>query len=201
MLALLCACDRGAGKAAGGKDGKTTQTRADGTVTVSGDDAIAARLTWRSPVVVLDDAGIPAARTRAAAALAEGRLYEDAEAAIPLYLALLARDPEDARAKTGLNRALVRLAKAGDEALAASGDDADALRRAHAIAAVMRSVGIERIDGIRVGLVDPRPGRSPIGLAHREPPPVKQFSSLFKPSLIRLFTVGSGTARVSETST
>ncbi len=146
-LALLCACDRGAGKAAGGKDGETAQTRADGTVTVSGDDAIAARLTWRSPVVVLDDAGIPAARTRAAAALAEGRLYEDGEAAIPLYLALLARDPDDTRAKTGLNRALVRLAKAGNEALAASGDDADALRQAHAIAAVMRSVGIERIDG------------------------------------------------------
>ncbi len=146
MLALLCACDRDGGKVAG-KDGETAQRRADGTVTVSGDDAIAARLTWRSPMVVLDEAGIPAARTRAAAALAEGRLYEDAEAAIPLYLALLARDPEDARAKTGLNRALVRLAVAGDDALAASGEDADALRRAHAIAAVMRSVDIERIDG------------------------------------------------------
>ena len=146
MLALLCACDRDAGKAAG-KDGETAQRRADGTVTVSGDDAIAARLTWRSPVVVLDAAGIPAARARAAASLAEGRLYEDAEAAIPMYLALLARDQEDSMAKTGLSRALVRLLKAGHEALAASGDDADALRRAHAIAAVMRSVRIERIDG------------------------------------------------------
>jgi formylglycine-generating enzyme required for sulfatase activity len=146
-LALLCACDRDDAKAPGDAGGKTAQTRADGTVTVSGDDAIAERLTWRSPKIALDDASVPAARKRAAAALAEDRLYEDADAAIPLYLALLAHDPDDARAKTGLTRALTRLAKAGDEALAASGDDADALRRSHAIAAVMRSVGIERSDG------------------------------------------------------
>ncbi len=146
-LALLCACDRDGGKAAGGKDGQTLQRHADGTVTVSGDDAIAERLTWRSPKIVLDDAGIPAARKRAAAALAEGRLYEDAEAAIPLYLALLAHDADDAKAKAGLTRALTRLGKAGQDALAASGDDAEALRRAHAVGAVMRSVGIERVDG------------------------------------------------------
>ncbi len=146
-LALLCACDRGGAKAPDVEGGQAVQRRADGTVTVSGDDAIAERLTWRSPTIVLDAAGVPAARKRAAAALAEGRLYEDADAAIPLYLALTAHDPNDAKAKAGLSRALVRLAKAGDEALAASGDEADALRRAHAVGAVMRSVGIERIDG------------------------------------------------------
>lgn len=146
-LVLLCACDRDGGKATAGKDGQTPQRQADGTVTVSGDDAIAERLTWRSPKIVLADADIPAARKRAAAALAEGRLYEDADAAIPLYLALRAHDPEDAKAKAGLTRALARLAKAGKDALAASGDDAEALRRAHAVGAVMRSIGIEQVAG------------------------------------------------------
>lgn len=146
-LVLLCACDRDGGKAAAGKDGRTAQRRADGTVTVSGDDAIAERLTWRSPKIVLADADIPAARKRAAAALAEGRLYEDADAAIPLYLALQAHDPEDAKAKAGLARALARLATAGKDALAASGEDAEALRRAHAVGAVMRSIGIEQVAG------------------------------------------------------
>ena len=144
-LALLCACDRD-GASAPGANGDAGRKRADGIVTVSGDDAIAERLTWRSPVVVLDDADIPAARKRAAAALAAGRLYEDADAAIPLYLALLARDSYDGPAKTGLARALIRLRKAGDDALRASGDEAEALQRAQAIAAVMRSVGIERVD-------------------------------------------------------
>ena len=129
-----------------GANGDAVRKRADGIVTVSGDDAIAERLTWRSPVVVLDDADIPAARKRAAAALAAGRLYEDADAAIPLYLALLARDSYDGPAKTGLARALIRLRKAGDDALRASGEEAEALQRAQAIAAVMRSVGIERVD-------------------------------------------------------
>lgn len=158
-LALLCACERDGAKAPEAAGGKTVQRDADGTVTVSGDDAIAERLTWRSPTIVLDEADIPGARKRAAAALAEGRLYEDADAAIPLYRALLARDPEDARAKRGFVRALAGLAEAGDEALAASGDDAAALRRAHTIGAVMRSVGIDRVENgadflARVDLAD-----------------------------------------------
>ena len=132
-LALLCACDRGGGKAVGRQGSPTPQRRAHGTGAGSGDDAIAERLTWHSPKIALTDADIPAARKRAAAALADGRLYEGAEAAIPLYLALLAHDPDDAKAKTGLTRALARLGRAGDEALAASGDDAEALRRAHAV--------------------------------------------------------------------
>jgi formylglycine-generating enzyme required for sulfatase activity len=145
-LALLCACDRDDPRAPGA-NGDGARKRADGTVTVSSDDAIAERLTWRSPVVVLDDAGVPAARKRAAAALAADKLYEDADAAIPLYLALLARDPDDGQAKTGLTRALGRLVKAGDVALTAAGDDAEALQRARTIAAVMRSIGLDRVDG------------------------------------------------------
>jgi len=145
-LVLLCGCGRD-DLAPKNKDGTAPRPRADGQVTVSGDDAIADRLTWRSPKIELVEADLPAVRKRAAAAVTEGRLYEDADAAIPLYLALLKLDPDDARAKTGLTRALTKLVEAGDAALAESGDDAEALRRAHTVAAVMRSVGLERVDG------------------------------------------------------
>ena len=104
-LVLLCGCGRD-DRAPKDEDGATPRPRADGQVTVSGDDAIADRLTWRSPKIELVEADVPAVRKRAAAAVTEGRLYEDADAAIPLYLALLKRDPDDARAKTGLTRAL-----------------------------------------------------------------------------------------------
>ncbi|TXH64855.1 MAG: formylglycine-generating enzyme family protein [Lysobacteraceae bacterium] len=127
-------------------DAQPHATRARGQVTVSGDDAIADTLTWRSPQVEIGPGGPTAARRRAAAALAKGRLYEDAEAAIPIYLALLARDPGDAAAEAGLARAFERLRRVGAEALAGSGDDADALRRAHEIAAVMRHVGAGRFN-------------------------------------------------------
>ena len=145
-LVLLCGCGRD-DLAPKNKDGTAPRPRADGQVTVSGDDAIADRLTWRSPKIELVEADLPAVRKRAAAAVTEGRLYEDADAAIPLYLALLKLDPDDARAKTGLTRALTKLVEAGDAALAESGDEAEALRRAHTVAAVMRSVGLERVDG------------------------------------------------------
>ena len=151
-LLLLCGCGRD-DRSPEDKREATTQARADGQVTVSGDDAIADRLTWRSPKIELADADVPAVRKRATAAVTEGRLYEDADAAIPLYLALLKLDPDDARAKTGLARALAKLVDAGDAALAESGDDAEALRRAHRAAAVMRSVGLARVEGGAVFIV------------------------------------------------
>src|SRR5690606_16265714 len=52
-------------------------------------------------------------RQQAAQALEEGRLYEDAEAAVPIYLALLAADPDDTAAARGLGRA--RRADTGSE--------------------------------------------------------------------------------------
>jgi formylglycine-generating enzyme required for sulfatase activity len=112
-------------------------------VTVSGDDSIAASLTWRSPVVDIGDGDKAAidARRRAATALNEGRLFEDADAAIPLYLAVLARAPEDAVAQQGLQRAFGRLIAEGDVALSDADIDADALQRARRIAAVVRSMG------------------------------------------------------------
>lgn len=146
-LAMLCACDRTSASGSGEtKAVPVERAIGDGLVTVSGDDSIAERLTWRSPKIVLEDDDVADARKRAAAAIRDGHLYEDADAAIPLYLALLRRDPDDTQAQAGLQRALVRLTKAGTAALAAAGEDADALRRAHAAGAVMRSVGIDKLE-------------------------------------------------------
>jgi formylglycine-generating enzyme required for sulfatase activity len=114
-------------------------------VTVSGDDSIAASLTWRSPKVEIGDGdkAISDARRRAAAALNEGRLFEDADAAIPLYLAVLARAPDDAAAQKGLQRAFERLIAEGDAVLKNADFDADALRSARRIATVARRLSTD----------------------------------------------------------
>jgi len=77
-------------------------------------------------------------RQQAAQALEEGRLYEDAEAAVPIYLALLAADPDDTAAARGLERARRAVLEAGRAALSAAreGGDTRALRRAAQLAAV-----------------------------------------------------------------
>ena len=92
-------------------------------MTISGDDDIADALTWRVPEVSLPPDALDAARKRAKLALEAGRLYDDAESAIPLYLALLRQAPDDAEAKSGLAAAMRALLASGDEALADAGDD------------------------------------------------------------------------------
>lgn len=139
----LPACDRDGRPGKGDADG---QPRDAGQVTIGGDHAIAERLTWRRPIAVFDPANLRAAHRRAAAALARDHLYEDGEAAIPLYLALLDFNRNDAEASAGLARALQRLRAAGDEALSQAGDEETALQRAYAIASVMRAVEMHRTD-------------------------------------------------------
>ncbi len=144
-LGLFAACDR-QGPVPGDLPLEAPTAKAKSAqVTVSGDDSIADSLTWRSPTLQIDDSGAdnnPAAvRRRAAAALAQGRLFEDADAAIPLYLALIAHDPDDAAAEKGLQRAFDRLIADGDAALNAADIDGEALERARRIAAVVRTVG------------------------------------------------------------
>lgn len=115
-------------------------------VTVLGDDRASGKLTWQDPQVELAPQDIKAARKRAATALDQGRLYEDADAAIPLYLAIQRLAPDDADAKAGLQRALEALLTAGDEALAGADEDVDALRRAHVIASVGRGIAGQDAD-------------------------------------------------------
>ncbi|HET7655810.1 MAG TPA: hypothetical protein VFK18_02295, partial [Luteimonas sp.] len=100
-------------------------------ITVRGDDAIAETLTWRAPEATIAADGLHEARVRAATALTEGRLYADADSAIPLYLAILEQAPGDAGAKAGLDRARTALIAQGDAALADAGDRIEALRHAH----------------------------------------------------------------------
>lgn len=116
------------------------QQRNAASVTISGDDRAAAALTWNAPRVALSPEGITQAKRDAAAALREDRLYADAESAIPLYLAIVALAPDDKDAIAGLDRALATLLADGDNALLQSKDDPLALERAHAIAAVARTV-------------------------------------------------------------
>ena len=143
-LALLCACGRDRAPAAPAKAPAATAP-VEGLVTVRDEPGDAPRLAWRRPEVTIDPAGVAAARKRAAQALADGRLYEDADAAIPLALALRDRDPADAQARALLERALRRLHADGTAALADAGDDAEALHRAQAAAAVLSAVGADAV--------------------------------------------------------
>jgi formylglycine-generating enzyme required for sulfatase activity len=154
MTAALSGCSR---EAAGpsSRAGTSAAGADSGRVTVSGDDRIATTLTWRAPPVVLEADALAPARERAEAALAQGNLYADGNAAIPLYLAILAQAPGDAEAKAGLQRALDALLASGDEALADADDDIAALRRAHEIAAVARTTrpGDKKVQGY-LGRID-----------------------------------------------
>lgn len=109
-------------------------------VTVSGDDSSMDELTWRPPPIVLTADDVAGARQRAARALAEGRLFDGADDAIPLYLALQRLDPADARTQASLERSLDALLDQGAQALRHAEDRTEALRRARQIAAVARTL-------------------------------------------------------------
>lgn len=109
-------------------------------VTVSADQEVSPVPPWRAPVVEVTADNAAALRQRAATALAEGRLYGDADAAIPIYLALQAHDATDAATAKALADATTRLLAQGDAALAAIDDDPLELRHAHEIGAVARTI-------------------------------------------------------------
>ncbi len=141
-IAALAACGREeAADPRRPASGVSAEERAGAaSVTISGDDRAAAVLTWNAPLVDLSPPGIEGAKRDAANALREDRLYADAQSAIPLYLAILKLVPGDEDALAGLDRALVVLLAGGDDALLQSDEDALALKRAHDIAAVARTV-------------------------------------------------------------
>lgn len=60
---------------------------------------------WNAPEVSLRPEQLAEARKAADKALAEGRLYQEADDAIPLYLAILALQPRDRAAQRGLDTA------------------------------------------------------------------------------------------------
>lgn len=91
---------------------------------------------WQPPAVSLDRAGLTLARRRAAQALKEGRLFESADAAIPLYLAIRQLAPGDVAASRGLRVALRQLLAQGRERLAHDRGDGDDLPQARLLAMV-----------------------------------------------------------------
>ena len=137
-LPWLAACSRDAA-GPGDAKGATDAVRMP-SVTVSGDDSSVEELNWRPPAVALAPEGVADAHRRAAAALSDGRLFDTADDAIPLYLALLRLDPADARARRGLDRSLDRLLEQGRQTLRHAEDRTESLRRARQIAAVARTV-------------------------------------------------------------
>ncbi len=136
-IVLLVACSPD--KSSANRNGNAADDGRGGNVTVSGDDRIAGSLTWHPPAVTMPADGVAGLHKRAAAALAAGRLYADADSAIPLYLALLRRSADDAGAQMGLQRAQEALLASGAAQLSAADDDINALRNAHQIAAVART--------------------------------------------------------------
>ena len=112
LIALLCAgCGGGGDSDEPVAPAASAQGRvASGSVTISGDDSEAGSLTWTRPEVgTLDEEQAEQAQAQAGEALEEGRLYDDGESAIPLYLALLDRDADDGQAREGLEQARRRL--------------------------------------------------------------------------------------------
>ncbi|RYZ71353.1 MAG: formylglycine-generating enzyme family protein, partial [Lysobacteraceae bacterium] len=109
-------------------------------ITVSGDESGAAAWNWQPPRRELAGTDLALAKREAARALAQGRLFADADAAIPLYLALQQLDPQDPQVAAGLEKSLRALLARGERALADADDQADALSLAGEIAAVARTV-------------------------------------------------------------
>jgi formylglycine-generating enzyme required for sulfatase activity len=111
-----------------------------GSVSVSGDDALAEVLTWSLPPVVIEKDGVRAARRKLEHALEAGDLFETADSAIPLLLGLQRLQPDDPALPDQLARARSALIAQGDAALIQGDAELDALRAAQRRAAVLRKL-------------------------------------------------------------
>ncbi|GAB3095918.1 formylglycine-generating enzyme family protein [Lysobacter terrae] len=112
-------------------------------VTIGAEQSVSPVPPWRAPVIEVTDANTAALRKHAGEALKAGRLFggdNEAQAAIPLYLALQKHAPTDARIAAGLDVAVDALLDQGRAALVAIDDEPQELRHAHEVAAVARVV-------------------------------------------------------------
>nr|WP_246373004.1 formylglycine-generating enzyme family protein [Lysobacter spongiae] len=144
-LLALSACGREAASPGDGKGGDAASPAPAHApvVTVSADQAVSPVDPWKAPAVEIGDDGVEDARAKADAALASGNLYRDADSAIPLYLALRARAPDDTGVAKALDASVEALVGQGDAALAAIDGEPLKLREAHEVGMVARSVAPE----------------------------------------------------------
>ncbi len=112
-------------------------------VTVGGEDAAQIVMQWQPPLPTLARSGLAQARRDAARALAEDHLFEDAQAAIPLYLAIRTLAPKDRVARDGLRKARRRLLQLGEDALRDPERSDAVLERVDRIAMVARWLDAE----------------------------------------------------------
>ncbi|OHE83233.1 MAG: serine/threonine kinase [Lysobacterales bacterium RIFOXYA1_FULL_69_10] len=151
LAVLLPGCgrdDAGEGDTAQAPEAARSQVRAP-IVTVSADQAVSPVAPWQLPAVPVEDEGVDALQAQADEALEAGRLFDDAQSALPLYVALARHAPEDPDIQAGLDRAVGALLARGDAALAAIDRTPAALRTAHEIGAVARTVAPEREPVVR----------------------------------------------------
>ncbi len=112
LAALACGCS-GPASAPATQPAKPAQAAAAAadkpvqapSVTIGGEDAAETVAHWQPPLPALEHGDLAQARRDAARALAEDRLFEDAQSAIPLYLAIRALAPQDRVARDGLRQA------------------------------------------------------------------------------------------------
>ncbi|HGM5925047.1 TPA: SUMF1/EgtB/PvdO family nonheme iron enzyme [Stenotrophomonas maltophilia] len=88
-----------------------------GSVTIGGEDAAEDVQRWTPPRVDRQGRSLAQLRRAAEQASAAGRFYEDADAAIPLWLAVQEEEPDDRQARLGLQRARQRLQQQADALL------------------------------------------------------------------------------------
>ncbi len=108
-----------------------------GTVTIADDDAAEDIQQWAPPPVDRQQRSQAQLRRAAGQAFARDHLYEDADAAIPLWLAVQEEDPDDRQARDGLQRARQRLLQQADALLARPLKQREALAEASRQALVL----------------------------------------------------------------
>ncbi|MGV8923889.1 MAG: SUMF1/EgtB/PvdO family nonheme iron enzyme [Thermomonas sp.] len=111
-----------------------------GSVSISGDDALADVLSWSLPAVVIQKEGERAARRKLKHALEAGDLFETADSAIPLLFALQLLQPDEPGLAVQVAKARAALVEQGDAALSGGDVELDALRAAQRRAAVLRKL-------------------------------------------------------------
>jgi len=108
-----------------------------GTVTIADDDPAEDIQQWTPPRVDRQQRSQAQLRRAAEQAFARDHLYEDAEAAIPLWLAVQEVDPDDRQARAGLQRARQHLLQQADALLARPLKQREALAEASRQALVL----------------------------------------------------------------